>query len=212
MVWFVEGREPLIAAVRQKELNVNKSSVKTVYILVGPKGSGKTFIGNALEDRLGILFIRVEKLLIEYVEKNGLQSNKLPRDGFDIEEQAIARALALRHAVITEATGSSIYFSDFIDRLNERYNVTLVRVKCPPETCLERVARRATQDQFAVDDKTLRRINNKAASAEFDWSFEIDNSQNQSVANVVACFADGIRHKSAQQTNARDGEYAARDR
>ena len=60
--------------VGQKELNVNKSSVKTVYILVGPKGSGKTFIGNALEDRLGILFIRVEKLLIEYVEKNGLQS------------------------------------------------------------------------------------------------------------------------------------------
>ena len=57
--------------VGQKELNVNKSSVKTVYILVGPKGSGKTFIGNALEDRLGILFIRVEKLLIEYVEKNG---------------------------------------------------------------------------------------------------------------------------------------------
>ena len=53
--------------VGQKELNVNKSSVKTVYILVGPKGSGKTFIGNALEDRLGILFIRVEKLLIEYV-------------------------------------------------------------------------------------------------------------------------------------------------
>ena len=50
---------------------MNKSSVKTVYILVGPKGSGKTFIGNALEDRLGILFIRVEKLLIEYVEKNG---------------------------------------------------------------------------------------------------------------------------------------------
>jgi [ribosomal protein S5]-alanine N-acetyltransferase len=197
--------------VGRKELNVKKSSAKTVYILVGPKGSGKTFIGNALEDRLGILFIRVEKLLIEYVEKNGLQSNTLPRDGFDIEEHAIASALALRPAVITEATGSSIYFSDFLDRLNKCYQVTLVRVKCPPETCLERVARRPTQDQFAVDDQTLRRINNKAASAEFDWSFEIDNSQNQSVANVVARFADGVRQTSAQQINARDGEYTAPD-
>jgi adenylylsulfate kinase-like enzyme len=45
--------------VGQKELNVNKSSVKTVYILVGPKGSGKTFIGNALEDRWRIRGSRI---------------------------------------------------------------------------------------------------------------------------------------------------------
>jgi shikimate kinase len=35
---------------------------KIVYLLIGPKGSGKSFIGTLMDERLGIRFIRVENI------------------------------------------------------------------------------------------------------------------------------------------------------
>lgn len=41
--------------------------VKRIYILIGPKGSGKTYIGTPLQDQLHIPFLRVEDIALHCV-------------------------------------------------------------------------------------------------------------------------------------------------
>ena len=83
---------------------------KTVYILIGPKGCGKSYVGTLLERELGLKFLRVEPLALAYIEQFGLPEGGLNRDGFDLEESAIHEILTTEKSVIFEATGSSIYF------------------------------------------------------------------------------------------------------
>lgn len=42
--------------------------MKTVYLLIGPKGSGKSYIGNLIENELGIKFLNVEEFFIDLLE------------------------------------------------------------------------------------------------------------------------------------------------
>ena len=50
--------------------------MKTLFILIEPKGAGKTYIGTRIEAQLGIKFLRVEPIWIEY-----LKNPQLDRDG-----------------------------------------------------------------------------------------------------------------------------------
>jgi len=164
------------------------SPQKRVYILIGPKGSGKTYIGNLIEQELGIKFLRVEQLLLEYIEKNGLSDKKLERDGFDIEEQAIDEALLLEAAIIFEATGSSIYMPSVLENLGKNYELKLIKIFCPLDICFERVKNRSIKNQFKVEDSLVKQINKKAANVILDWDLEIDNSKPASKQDIITKF------------------------
>jgi hypothetical protein len=41
---------------------------KTLYMLIGPKGSGKTYIGSRIEQLTGLKFLRVEPLWLGLAE------------------------------------------------------------------------------------------------------------------------------------------------
>tara|TARA_B110000879_G_C11069656_1_gene470167 strand:- start:674 stop:829 length:156 start_codon:yes stop_codon:yes gene_type:complete len=43
--------------------------LKTFYVLIGPKGSGKPYIGSILEQEVGLKFLSVEKLGLKNVQK-----------------------------------------------------------------------------------------------------------------------------------------------
>ncbi len=165
-----------------------KSGKRRIYILIGPKGSGKTYIGNLLEQELGIKFLRVEQLLLKHIEKNGLSNKKLTRDGFDIEEKALADALIIEDTVIFEATGSSIYMPSVLENLAKNYELKLIKISCPLNICFERVKNRSQQHQFKVEDEIVRQINKKAAKVVLDWDLVIDNSEPATKQNIITKF------------------------
>ncbi len=159
-----------------KKYSGEKSNKKTVYILVGPKGCGKSYIGSLLERRLGLTFLRVEPLAIAYIEKHGLPEGGLKRDGFDLEEAEIHKILANKKSVVFEATGSSKYFSSVLENLKQLYEVKLIRIHCPLEICYNRVKNRDQKDHHVVADDMIRAINSKADKVILDWNLEINNS------------------------------------
>ncbi len=175
-----------------KKYSKEKSDKKTVYILVGPKGCGKSYIGNLLEKRLGLTFLRVEPLAIAYIEKHGLPDGGLKRDGFDLEEAEIHKILASKKSVVFEATGSSKYFSSVLENLRQLYEVKLIRIHCPLELCYLRVKNRDQKDHHVVADDMIRVINNKADKVMLDWNLEIDNSGPASEESVISQFSNII--------------------
>lgn len=169
--------------------NADRQSLrKHVYILVGPKGSGKSYIGCVLEKHYGITFLPVERLLLDHVRQNRLPASPLNKDGFDIEEEAIHRILERESAVISEATGSSSHLQGFLENLGGLYDLKLIRIHCPLDICFSRVKGRKTKDHFRVTDEQLRRINKESASIEFDWDLEIDNSGPASNQDIISQF------------------------
>lgn len=163
---------------------------KNVIILIGPKGCGKTFIGSAIEKCLGVIFISMEPLLIEYLKNNPSVETPLPRHGFDIEEQEVRDKLKIHDTVVFEATGSSVYFPSLIDNLTLDFNVRLLRVQCPLNLCYERLMNRSQDGHFIVDEKELIDINERAHSAVYDWDLEIENDGTQTENDLISKIAE----------------------
>lgn len=161
---------------------------KRVFILIGPKGSGKTYIGKLLEKKLKITFINVEALLIKYIEENDLTTDKLNRHGFDIEEQEIDRVLSEENSVIFDATGASIYLPSFLESLGTKYLVKYVKIFCPNEVCFKRVKARVSSEQFKVSDELVLEINNRAKDLVLNWDLIIDNTSFKSSDDITAEF------------------------
>lgn len=175
--WTYALRAPATNAGVRCTLTISNSRrKKTVYLLVGAKGSGKTYIGDLLERSLGIEFIRVEQRAIEHLDSLPLDTRQLINDGFELELKWIEDALLTSDEVVSEATGSSKYLPWFLDQISEKYDLKLIRVVCPLEVCFDRVKRRSNIHHHDVSDEKLREINAASHNAKLDWTLEIDNT------------------------------------
>lgn len=152
--------------------------MKTVIILVGPKGSGKTTIGKSVSESLSIKFLDVEKLLMEYILKNSCESSDLPKHGFDIEKEEIVRCMELNDVVIVEATGSSEYFEEYYLSLCNLFRVILIKIECTYEECIKRIDSRTPGSNFFVEEIKIKEIYLKSIKANFNWEYIIDTTGN----------------------------------
>ena len=169
---------------------IEQNKQKVIYLLVGAKGSGKTYIGRLLERELKIEFLEVEQKLIEYIASSKFKSEQLPKDGYEIECKWIRESLQSKDEVISEATGSSKHLPEFISQLKAKYCLKLIRIKCPLETCLKRVMERPKSGQFALSNYKIKSINNLSHKVKLDWDLEIDNSGTFSDSDILNAFAD----------------------
>jgi len=165
---------------------------KIVYLMIGAKGSGKTYIGNLLESKLGIHFIRVEQRLIEHIRSENLESDHLLNDGYDLEFNWIEDILQNNDEVISEATGSSKHLPEFINHLKTHYELRLVRISCPLDICFNRTKERVQDHQFQVTDESIRSINAATDKVRLDWSLTIDNADPALDTTIIKAF-NGIR-------------------
>jgi shikimate kinase len=149
---------------------------KVVYLMIGAKGSGKTYIGNLLERKLEIPFLRVEQRLIEHIQSVDGESDHLRNDGYDLELNWIDEILQTSSEAISEATGSSKHLPGFITCLKNNYNLKLIRISCPLDTCFKRVKARNQDHQFDVSDALIRSINAATDKVKLGWSLVIDNA------------------------------------
>lgn len=159
---------------------------KTVVILVGPKGSGKTFTGGLVSEELGLRFLRVEPIFLDNMRSSRLTGEALNREGFSKVAAAVATELSATSCLVIEATGASDAFPEFLDTLRSKYEVLLVSIRAPLDTCLERVKTRDQTAHIPVSDHRVSEINERAAKVQLAWDLEIDNGGPAAPEEIVA--------------------------
>jgi len=89
--------------------------IKQIIILIGLKGSGKTYIGTLIQEKVGIKFFRVENVWLSF--KSERLSNEYILEGFSLVEKEIDRLLLDTDRITIEFTGTTDYFNRFINKL-----------------------------------------------------------------------------------------------
>lgn len=140
---------------------------KTLYMLIGPKGSGKTHIGILVDRLTEIKFLRVESIWLT------VQPGE---DGWKKVESAIDAEFAVRDKVMVESLGAGEDFKRYYASLKSKYPVKMIRVYADLDTCLQRVQSRNSADHIPVSDDKVMEYNRIAAAAAYEWDAEIDNN------------------------------------
>lgn len=169
----------------------------TLLLLVGLKGTGKTFIGGVLEKSLDVKFLRIEPIFLEVMQQEPtLTGILLEQRGFQIVLHTLDQ-LAQQHSVLCiESTGTARTFSELLAALRQGYQVLLVRVQTPLDTCLERVSTRDASAHIPVSDQWLREINEIALQVELPWDLQIDNSEFQEESMIVQAVEALLKDKA----------------
>ena len=163
-------------------------NLKTVVILVGPKGSGKTHLGMQLDQAGALRFLRIEPIFIKVYERGG--SNE---EGYDAVFDALAGALDTVDHVAFETLAAAAEFPPLLERLREKWSVWLVRLRAPLDLCAERVATRSSAEHIAVSDEKVREYNAIADGVELDWDLELDSSGKMSTCELVQSVANLLK-------------------
>jgi hypothetical protein len=163
------------------------SNQKILYMLIGLKGSGKTYIGRLIDRHTDIAFLLVEPIWL------GLQPGE---DGWKKVEAAIHALFQTQDRVMIESLGAGDGFHGMYESLAGKYPIRMIRVAADPETCLARVRSRSRTDHIPVSDDKVIEYNRIAAAVSYDWDLEIDNNGPAADADILAAvrsIGDGRR-------------------
>ena len=149
---------------------------KTLYLLIGPKGAGKTHIGTLVNQHTEIRFLRVEAIWL------GLAAGE---DGWRKVETAIDTLFQTHDKVMIESLGVGEGFRGFYASLRQKYPIKLIHVYADLETCLSRVKSRNQTEHIAVSDDQVMAYNRLVATLDHDWDLEIDNTQPAPDAEIL---------------------------
>lgn len=141
--------------------------MKVLYILIGPKGAGKTYIGSKVNQNTTIHFLRVEPIWLR------LAPNE---DGWATVEQAIDQAFQHYDEVMIESLGAGTGFERLASSLKEKYHIKNVKVATDLEECLRRVRNRENSDHIPVSDEKVQEYNRIATSIDHEWDAIVDNN------------------------------------
>jgi len=143
------------------------SDQKTLFMLIGPKGSGKTHIGTLVNQNTDIVFLRVEPIWL------GLKPDE---DGWKKVEAVIDSLFQKHNKVMIESLGIGEGFGKFHASLTEKYSIKLIRVYADLETCFTRVRTRNYAEHIAVSDEKVEEYNKIASAVSYPWNLEINNN------------------------------------
>ena len=148
---------------------------KILFVLIGLKGSGKSYIGMLLQRELDIEFFHVEDVWIKLKGRKFL--DKYIQKGFSQVEQEINYRFSGTNKLIIETTAAHEESLNFIARLKKRYEVKLIKIKASPEICLRRIKSRDQSIHIPVSDDRIEEINSKSNSTDLPFDLVIDNER-----------------------------------
>lgn len=167
--------------------------MKRMIVLVGPKGAGKSTIGQLLEKRLGIPFIRVEPVYLQVRTALSPDYPDLERQGFQAILDHLTDALATNEILCFETTGASAQSSWLLRELGRLVEVLPVQVRTDPSQCLTRIHRRDASIHIPVSDDEIEHINAVAEQVSMPWAAIIDNRGDLDEAAILKTFS-GLLH------------------
>ncbi|MBW4618883.1 MAG: ASCH domain-containing protein [Cyanosarcina radialis HA8281-LM2] len=180
------GKEPTpempLVCERFQVVHPNLKAVnrqKTLYILIGPKGAGKTHIGTQIARHTTIQFIRVEPIWLKLAPGE---------NGWEAVEKAIDRAFQQHDEVAIESLGAGDGFDRFHASLMTKYNVKRIKVYTDLAECLKRVKNRDNSEHIPVSDEKVEEYNKIATSVHHVWDAIVDNNAlvtNEEILKVI---------------------------
>ncbi|MCW8129725.1 MAG: shikimate kinase [Planctomycetota bacterium] len=152
---------------------------KILYMLIGPKGAGKTYIGTLVGRCTDIAFIRVEPIWLALAPGE---------DGWKKVEGVLDETFRTRDKVMIESLGAGEGFRGFHAALAAKYLIKMIRVFADLDTCLRRVQTRSRADLIPVSDEKVVEYNKVASQVVYDWAFELDNTAPLNDGEILAAF------------------------
>lgn len=150
---------------------------QVLYILIGPKGSGKTHIGTLVNQHTDIKFIRVESIWVN------LKPGEI---GWQKVDQEIDSTFQSHAKVMIESLGAGDEFTKFLTCLKQKYVVKFIRVYADLDRCLARVKSRNRADHIPVSIDLVEQYNRIAANVMYDWDLQINNNAPASDEEILA--------------------------
>jgi len=176
---------------------------KVLYILIGPKGSGKTYIGSRIEHLTGIKFLRVEPLWLQLAEGEA---------GWGRVEREIDGLFLQHDKVIIESLGAGEGFNWMYASLKEKYDVKLIKVEADLDECLRRVKNRDSTDHIPVSDEKVLEYNRIAARVDHPWDGIIDNNGPATDEELFKVIASLLNHNKKTLDSDVDGSVVKSNR
>ncbi|MBD0254497.1 MAG: AAA family ATPase [Cytophagales bacterium] len=149
--------------------------MQCIYLLIGPKGSGKTYIGTLLESRTGIPFVRVEDIALRVQRDRAYDDRRYVHEVFGAIEAAIRDRLRTVPELVFESTGLTDAFDAMLRNLQASFRVVLIRIAADPGNCARRVQHRDLSQHVNVSDAQVRAINAQATAKPFSFDGVIAN-------------------------------------
>ncbi|MFH1770140.1 MAG: AAA family ATPase [archaeon] len=162
--------------------------MKTIYLLIGPKGSGKSYIGNLIEKELGISFLNVEPFFMRSEE----EANNLDEEFFEQAWKKVEEEIEKYDKVILESIGTFDSFKEFLKELEDSYDVKLIKVKSPLDLCIKRIRDRDKEVHVPMSKETIEKINELAMKEKYSFNLVINNEK-ASDEEIVKAFRGIIR-------------------
>lgn len=150
---------------------------KVIYLLIGPKGSGKSFIGHLIQQHFNIEFLTVEDWLLNLKGDRKTDDPSYLTEVFDIIQKGILTALQQHDKVAFESTGLTSQFDKMLAVLQAQTRVITIGVHADPEVCLERVSARSQLRHIPFSRKEVAAINTLAVQKEHTLDHQIDNDR-----------------------------------
>jgi RimJ/RimL family protein N-acetyltransferase/predicted kinase len=152
--------------------------MRTLVLLVGPKGAGKTRIAAMLADVFGAHAVPVEAMWLDRLARaprgHGEAARTWEREGFDAVIDHALGALDESEVVVLDTTATSEHTPHLLARLASSGALVVVRVAATPARCTARALARDAAGQIPTSPERLAAINELAGrvSLAFDASFD----------------------------------------
>lgn len=151
------------------------SQTRTIYLLMEPKGAGKTYLATRMETEIAIPFLRVETIWLDLSAEMNPGTPEFDQEG---QRRVLSQArtlLSSKSEIVLESTGTAPWFAGFHEQLKALAKVILIRVHAPLSMCLRRIHERDASQHIAVSDERITEVNEMAERLKLQWSVTIEN-------------------------------------
>jgi len=151
---------------------------RTVIILIGPKGSGKTFVGNLIQEKFGFKFVRVEDWVRNIRKGRAVDDPEYASQVFSVIEGGVKERLLQEKIIVFESTGLTDYFDLMLKNLQKEYHVITIGITANLDMCIERIRHRDQSLHINVSDDEIKLINNAVIIKNINTEYQLSNSDN----------------------------------
>jgi predicted kinase len=131
-------------------------AIVDALVLMGPPGSGKSFLGRRLRQSGVASYVELEPILVDRFGQGAeFASNK--QAALELISQSYTRQLESgEELVVFESTGISD--RSVLESLMQRYTIEIVKICTPKDVCLSRIASRKHGSNLTNDRETNARL------------------------------------------------------
>ena len=171
--------------------------MKQIFLLIGPKGSGKSFIGSLFQSEFDIPFVRVEDWAKQIKKNRNITDDSYLFEVFSAIESGIREKLKQTDRLVFESTGLTDFFDQMLFNLKESFQINTIQIIADLSTCLNRIKTRDQSIHINVSDDQVNQINQAVLNKKMDTDFQIENKEKpkQQLIDEISIILDRISKK-----------------